>query len=263
MSTEANAQQEMFAFATQAEPEPTPAPSPEPTPAPSPEPAPSPAPAEDRDSPIPSWRLREESENRRLAEERARQLQARLDAVEAHRQQQQGQKTPAPDWFVDPAAAMQAAMQEFYRPIQAEQHRVLMQMSRDMAEYRHGAENVALAEKVFLEARDKRILDPMDYQRVIQAPNRYDAVVQWYKRLYALHTVGEDPNAWWEKQFETRMADPKFQAQVMEKIRGAAAARPAETKLPPSLSRATAAAPNGGGTVGDMSHDSMWAFATK
>jgi hypothetical protein len=49
----------------------------------------------------------------------------------------------------------------------------------------------------------------------------------------------------------------------MERIRGSAATRPSVTQLPPSLSRSTAAASNGAGAGGDMSHESLWANATK
>lgn len=273
MATEESLQQELFSFATAAEPSsetPSEAPSEAPaeTPAEAAPEAPQSAPAAEaqpsQTESIPSWRLREEADARRAAEDRERQLQARLTQIETHmRQQAPDPKKPAPNWFEDPQGAMQAAMEAYFQPIRAEQHRYFMQMSRSQAEIKHGADNVALAEKVFMEAKNKGILDPMDFERVVQAPNRFDACVEWYKRLHALHTVGTDPNAWWQKQFEERMADPKFQAEVMEKIRGSAAARPAATKLPPSLSKSTAAASNGEGSIGDMTNESLWQAAMK
>jgi len=276
-TTEELVQQELFDAAKSPESsEPSPAPEPVETPepeapteaaAPSTE-DPAKAPAKEAGSEpsehIPAWRLREESEARRLAEDRARQLEARLTEARTHWEQQQKQTPkPAPDFFQDPGAAMQAAIEQALAPVRAEYQRSVMQLSRDSAENRHGAEAVSLAESVFMEARNKRMLDPADYERVVRAPNRFDAVVQWYKRVYALHTVGDDPSAWWEKEFETKMADPDFQTKVMEKIRGSAATRPAVTKLPPSLSRSTAAAPSGADRQGDLSHESLWASTMK
>jgi len=269
-TTEEAVQQELFDFAKSSEPPPEPkAPEPEAEASSEPEAPAEPAAAEpaakptgsDQSEHIPSWRLREEAEARRLAEDRARQLEARLNEVKVHREQQQPK--PAPDFFTDPQAAMQAAIEQYFEPIRQEYHRSMMQVARDTAEYRHGAEAVAQAEQVFMEARNKKMLDPADYERVVRSPNRFDAVVNWYRRLYALHTVGDDPAAWWQKQFETKMADPKFQAEVMEKIKGSAATRPAMTKLPPSLSRSTAAASNGAGADGDLSHESLWANVMK
>lgn len=266
MSTEEMIQQEMFESATSPEPaaeQPSEQPAVE-------QQAPEPQPQGQRVDPatgdaIPSWRLREESEARRNAENRARQLEERLEQINTHFQQQQrnrGQQAP-PDFFENPHAAVQAAVQQYIQPLAAQQREANLYLGRKYAEMAYGAENVALAEKVFMEARDKRALDPMDYERVVRSPNRYEAVVDWYKRMYALHTVGEDPNAWWQKQFDTKLADPKFQAEVMEKIRGSAATRPGTTNLPPTLSRSTAAAGNGVGSLGDLSHDSLWANAMK
>ena len=264
MSTEEAVQQELFEAATSPEPPAAPEPSAEPTPAPEPvaEPQP-PEPSRTSEDHVPSWRLREEAESRRLAEDRARTLEQRYNEAMAHWRQQQPQQQKAPDFYADPQAYVQAViqqnLQQHLQPMQAEYHRAIQQLARGHAESVHGPEAVALAEKVFMEARDRRMLDPMDYERVVKSANRFDACVQWYKRLYSLHTVGDDPEAWWQKRHEEKLADPKFQAEVMEKLRGFAATRPAMTQLPPSLSRSTAAASNGAGTAGDLSHESLWA----
>lgn len=270
MSTEEAVQQELFEAAMQPEPaaeKSTPSESTTPAPEPSTSTEATPSepsraterPPEQTDH-VPSWRLREEAESRRLAEDRARTLEQRYNEAMVHWRQQQPQQKP-PDFFADPQAYVAAAIQERLQPVQAEYHRAIQQLARGQAEYVHGAEAVALAEKVFMEARDRRMLDPMDYERVVRAPNRFDACVQWYRRLYALHTVGDDPESWYQKRRDAELADPKFQAQYLERIRGDAATRPGVTKLPPSLSRSTAAASNGAGVAGDMSHESLWASA--
>src|SRR4249919_648137 len=94
-------QQEMFEAAQLAPPQ-EPAPAPE---AVTPPPAPTP-PAADPEANIPSWRLREESEARRLAENNARQLADRLAAVEANLRREE----KPPDFFDNPDAAAQALL---------------------------------------------------------------------------------------------------------------------------------------------------------
>jgi hypothetical protein len=262
-------QQELFELASAPPAAETPPEAPvEPVPAsipPSPPPPTPPAP-EPQEAAIPSWRLREEAEARRLAETRASALEARLNEINAHLRQAQ-QK---PDFFKDPDAATQAVVAQTLLPFVEEQRRVAeenrriaMYNGKMVAESVHGADKVAAAEQAFLNARAAQTLDPADYERVVQSPNRYDAAVQWHKRQTVFASVGEDPAAWFEQQLETRMADPKFQAQLLEKVRANAATRPAVTKLPPSLSKATAAASNADGSAGDMSDASLFAYAMR
>src|SRR5262245_2878167 len=125
---------------------------------------------------IPSWRLREESEARRLAEDRARQLEEGLQQVVTHLQQQQKQ----PDFFDNPDQATQALILRALQPYAEATNRQLMAMGKMVASAMHGADKVDAAEEAFLKARDQQILDTADYERVVQAPNRYDAVDRWH-----------------------------------------------------------------------------------
>src|SRR5215475_5941602 len=209
-----------------------------------------PSPPEGAEAAIPSWRLREEAEARRAAEERARTLEERLNQVITHVQQAEAAKK-APDFFEDPNKATQALIVETLKPFAEELMRreentrqALMYMGRMAASSAYGAETVDEAEQAFLKARDAKTLDTNDYEAVVQSPNRYDAVVKWHRRQSTLEAVGDDPRAWFEKELETRMADPEFQAKFLERVRTDASARPAQTNLPPSLSRVPAAAPN-------------------
>lgn len=226
------------------------------------EPAPEPAPVEPTpEAAIPSWRLREEAEARRLAEDRARTLEARLNEINTRLNQQQQPKPP--DFFENPDQATQAAIMRALQPFAEEQRKQQMYLGKMVAEVAHGVDKVTKAEQAFLEARDRQTLDPADYERVVQSPNRYDAVVQWHKRQSVLSSVGDDPAAWFEKQLEARMADPQFQTQLLEKARASAAKRPTAVKLPPSLSGKTSVASSSGDGLGDMSDASLFAFAMK
>src|SRR5262245_13577511 len=241
----------------EAPPEPKPE---QPPPAPPPEPLQPPPAAE---AAIPSWRLREEAEARRLAEDRARQLEDRLNQVAAHLQQSQ----KAPDFFENPDAATQAAVMRALQPFaqeyqraQESQRQERMYNGRLIAETVHGADKVSAAEQAFLNARDKESLDPADYERVVASPNRYDAVVKWHQRQSVFESVGTDPQAWLEQQLEARMNDPQFQAKVLERARTGAAKSPSAVNLPPSLSRVPSAQGNSDRS-GDMSDQSLFNFA--
>jgi hypothetical protein len=231
-------------------------PAPAPVPPPEPPPVPPTAAAE---APIPSWRLREEAEGRRAAEDRARALEARLNEIAVHLQQQQKQ----PDFFESPEAASQALINRAVQPLREEWQRTQMYNSRIVAGIKHGDDKVDEAEAAFMRARDSQILDPADFERVVQSPNRYDAVVQWHRRQAVQSTVGDDPEAWYQKRREAEMNDPKFQAEVLERARQGAAGRPSTTNIPPSLSKATAAASSSGDPLGDMSDKSLFAYATR
>lgn len=233
----------------------------EPPPAPTPE-TPTEPPKDAAEAAIPSWRLREEAEGRRAAEERARQLGDRLQQIEAHMRQQAQATAQKPDFFADPDRAVQETILRTLAPFAQEMHRQTVAMGKGIADAIHGADKVAQAEQAFLEAMNDRSLDTMDYERVVQAPNRYDEVVKWYSRQGVLNSVGDDPNAWFEQEMERRMADPNFQAKYLERIRGDAAKRPSSTELPPSLSRVTAARGNSE-PLGDMSNESLFSFAMK
>jgi hypothetical protein len=208
---------------------------------------------------IPSWRLREEAEARRVAEDRARALEQRLNEITAHVQQ----RDKPPDFFENPDKATEAIIMRAIGPYAEENRRQLMHMGKMVATALHGADKVTEAEKAFLEARDNNALDSADYERVVGSPNRYDAVVEWHQRYSVLSSVGTDPKAWLEKQIEAMIDTPEFQAKVMQRAKVSAATKPSVTKLPPSLSKNTAAANSAAEPEGDMSDSSLFAHAMR
>lgn len=247
-------QQEMFESAQLAPELPLePAPAPEPQPA-----APAPPPAEP-EATIPSWRLREEAEGRRIAENNARQLADRLAAIEANLRREE----KPPDFFENPDQAAQALLMRTLQPFAEETRKTLMHMGRMLAYSTHGQDKVLEAEKAFIEAKNNESLDIADYEKVVTSPNRYDEVVKWHKRHQTLSAVGDDPTAWFEKELSAKLADPAFAASLLEKVRGGAAVqKPTEVRLPPSLSKSTAAAANGTGMLGDLSDKSLFEYAS-
>lgn len=194
---------------------------------------------------IPSWRLKEEAEARRAADERANRLEREMAELRQQVTQQSSKKAepeqPAPEPW-DPGYT-EYVQNQAAAAVQSRYEAAIQAMAKETAYARHTEEVVSAAEKAFVEANNSRTLDQADFHRVMNAPNRYSAVVEWHKRQQVFSTVGNDPNAWLEKQLEERLKDPAYQAQLIERIRGTAqpGTRPV-TQLPPSLNKATRAA---------------------
>ena len=101
---------------------------------------------------IPSWRLREESEARRLAESRAQMLEGRLNEIVTHLRQASGEEKP-PDFFDDPAGITRSMVDEALKPYVTQTQRTLAAMGKMVAEASLGEEVVSGAEKAFLDAK--------------------------------------------------------------------------------------------------------------
>lgn len=214
---------------------------------------------------IPPGRLREEAEARRAAEARAErleqqmmQLMARLSQPQAPAQPQQPEQ--APDFYLNPEEAVSYTFKKQLDPVLDQFQRTLDYNSRLAANAVYTEQVVSEAEKAFMAAVHNRTVDPADYERVVGAPNRYEAAVQWHRRQTVLSEVGTDPNAWFEKKLEERMNDPAFLAKAIERVKNgggqpAAGAVPARNvvQLPPSLNKATGSAASAGDADFDMS----------
>lgn len=90
------------------------------------------------------------------------------------------------------------------------------------------------------------------------------ALMDWHRSQQVQQRVGNDPEAFFTRTLEERLAsDPAFAASLVEKLTGQARqAQPAPNgkpaiTLPPSLSRATSAAP-AVGSLGDMSDAALF-----
>ena len=194
---------------------------------------------------IPPWRLKEEADARRAAEERARQYERDLEAM---RQQIAQNKQPekVPDIFEDPNAFVDYGVRSAVDPVKQEITQLREFYSRREAEREFGADKVKAAYDAIgqgLQSRDPESI--AIYQRAMQSLDPYGEIVRWHQKTTVFSQIGSDPNAWLEKQLEERLKDPAYQAKLMERIRGSVqpAQRPI-TQLPPSLNKATSAASN-------------------
>lgn len=131
-----------------------------------------------------------------------------------------------PDFFENPEAATQHAVQQSVSPQFEQINQQLLAIARDNAETRFTPEVVNTAEQEFIKALQSKTLDPADYQKVVSSPNRYAAAVQWHKRQLASAEIGDDPAAF----------RAKLEAEILAKhgltADGAAAEVPAQTKTP-------------------------------
>lgn len=221
---------------------------------------------------VPPGRLREESEARRRAEAEKAELQSQLmqmqqqiAALSRQPVQPQAPQQPqeAPDWYTDPEAAMQHAVSPHLQQFQ----QMLDYNARLAANAVYKAEVVADAEKAFLDALNTGKVDRADYERVLSAPNRYEAAVQWHKRQSLLSEVGDDPQAYRQRILDEALKDPAFIARVAEAARQpgtpqAQAPGAPVVRLPPSLNSQTAVASGRSGADGDVSDAELFRQTT-
>jgi hypothetical protein len=122
-----------------------------------------------------------------------------VEAVKPPQPQQQ-----APDQFEDFNGAARHAV----APQMQELSKMLMANARLTAETRFTEEKVNAAEQAFMQAVQTQALDQADYQRVVNAPNRFAAAVQWHQRQEAQKEIGTDPAAY----------KAKVEAEIREKV---------------------------------------------
>jgi len=199
---------------------------------------------------IPSWRLKEEAEARRAAEERAANHERELMELRRQFQAMQKQnepKAPVPDIWENADGFVDHRANQAIEPIKGEINQLREYYSQRDAIREHGAEKVQAAYDALakgINARDPEVIAV--YQRAMSSIDPYGDIMKWHKKQTIFSTIGDDPEAFVERQIEERLKDPTYQAKVLERIRGSAQARPSTiTPLPPSLNRATSAAPPG------------------
>lgn len=116
----------------------------------------------------------------------------------------QQEQPKEPDWFENPTEAARNAVAPQFGQVE----QMLMANSRLIAEAKFGDDKVKGAEEAFIAAVQRNALDPADYQRVVNSPNRYAAAVQWHQRQQAQAEIGDDPAAF----------KAKVEAELREKL---------------------------------------------
>jgi hypothetical protein len=146
----------------------------------------------------------EVAEFRRTNEALQRQVGELLQRLPVQKQEQ-----PQPtDFFTDPDTAFHERLQAGLAPALGPVQQQLMAQAEMLAGLKYGDDKVTEAEKAFIDALQSRQVDPMDYRRVVDSPNRYAAAVQWHARQVAQAEIGDDPAAF----------KAKVEAELREKI---------------------------------------------
>jgi len=196
---------------------------------------------------IPSWRLREEAEARRAAEQRAAQYERDMATLQAQLQQLQRQNQPqpqAPDLYEDPAAFVNHGVRQQLDPIEQRIWNTQAYYSRKDAEREHGPDKVNAALQAAQQARSAG--DP----EAISLDNRLGSSIDPFRELMAWHQkrevfsqIGNDPEAWFTKRLQQALNDPSQAQNIVKMVTGQVQQqqRPSVTQLPPSLSRTPAA----------------------
>lgn len=210
---------------------------------------------------IPSWRLREESEARRAAEQRANavearmaQLQARLDALDKPKEQKQED--------IDPLLDPQGFSQRLQEGFTAKLREIELNNNLAIAHVRHGDKFEKAYEALLSEgAKGNRQL----VNSLVSRPNPGEAIVKWFSDQETLREVGGDPAAYKQKLLEEALSDPEFLAKATEAARqvalgGKSQAKP-RVEIPPSLSRATGSSKNSDPIDTDNSEKAVFDYA--
>lgn len=126
---------------------------------------------------------------RQLAETNARMGQL-VDAVTPR------PAIPAPpDFFDNPEAATRHEVVQAVSPEFERINQTLHAIARENAFQRFDETKVNAAEQAFIGALQAGRLDPADYRRVVNSPNRYAEAVKWHQRQVARAEIGDDPSA--------------------------------------------------------------------
>lgn len=209
-------------------------------------------------------KAREKDQENESLKQQLAELRGQVQMLNQRPQQPQKaeEAAQAPNFWEDPDGYVKGALS----PVQKQLQQQREQFSKMLATQAHGAETVNGAYQAFVQAAQANPgAYAGEYQSMMASEHPYDALVQWHKRQQTLQTVGNDPNAWLEAEMEKRLADPQYQAKVLERIRGTAATNTNRsapvTSLPPSLN----SLPAGGNAAqdDDVSDAGLFSFATR
>jgi hypothetical protein len=193
---------------------------------------------------VPPARLREEADARRVAEAEARELRARLDALEARQRQpqprQEEQRQPeVPDMFADPEGW--ARHQEAKITQQFEERRINASFAD--AEDSHGdAFRTAFAD---LQKTGNSNL----VREIVGSHNPGKTLMRWHERQALQAEIGNDPAAYRERVRQELLQDPEIRKAVISGARTDATSNGrTQTRLPPSLNSASGGTSHRGGS---------------
>lgn len=235
-----------------------------------------PAPTEADGGQIPAWRLREEAENRRAAEARAQQFEREL--ADLRRNPPKPAEPPKPEVKPDFLLMTSEEIESYFenkvqaRFAAAEQARIVERGEESMTAAR--ASSTEAFDKAYAEAMTLvKGGDAVTHARIFKARDPGKELLSWYRERENLRTVGDDPNAWMERQLAEAAKDPAKAAKLAGILRGQVQPgtpppnnglrQPSPVRIPPSLSSVTpSGAARGEPGDDDMSDEGLFRHAT-
>jgi molecular chaperone DnaK (HSP70) len=218
---------------------------------------------------VPSWRLREMREEREAVERRFQETQQHWQRQIAELQAKLPKAEPArvPDVFEDPNGFLQHGVQQAIDPISQQMGKLTEFFSRKDAIREHGEEKVNAAYTALDRAANAG--DPEAQavvSRVKKSMDPYGDMVSWHSKQSVFQQIGNDPNAWFEKELEKRLADPQFASAQLQRIqsgvRSPGTQTPNQIRLPPSIGRVPSSQ-SASEDAPDMSDAGLFAHATR
>ncbi len=189
----------------------------------------------------PAWRLKEEADARRAAEQERDRYRVELETF--RRQQEQ---KPKPDMFENPDAFVEQGVRSQVDPVKSELAQLREEFSLERAILKHGNEKVEAAYRALEGGMATNPAVNAVYRQAMASRDPYKVILDWHQKETVYSTIGNDPIAYAKKQaMELAKSDPAFAAEMLSHIRGATQTRPSATttQLPPSLSRVSSGLP--------------------
>lgn len=218
---------------------------------------------------VPSWRLREERERAESAERRSRESEANWQRQfqELQSRLPKPEEPKAPDVFEDPNRFLEHGVRQAVDPIRSEITQLREEYSKKWAIKEHGQEKVSAAYKAVADGMQSRDPEVMAvYQRAMSSMDPYDTIISWHQQKAVFSQIGNDPNAWFEKELEKRLADPQFASAQLQKIqsgvRNPSGAPGNIVKLPPSINKLPSSH-SASDDVADVSDAGLFAHAIR
>jgi hypothetical protein len=184
---------------------------------------------------IPSWRLREVTEARQVAERRNEELsrqnavfQSQMEEMRRHIASINAPKPEPVNWFENPEGALKQSISPIEQQLAEIRSQSILNSSEALAIARHGVAAVDEMKAAIETAQQRN--DPELQMLAVQMQRSNDPVgiaMNWHKRMRALEITGGDPVAYEQKVKEKLLKDPDFRKQIVETIRAEASQNPA------------------------------------
>jgi hypothetical protein len=221
---------------------------------------------------VPSWRLREITEERRALQEEAQRLRvenARLMAMRAQQERAQPpeQPKPLPDPILDPEGFYKRVREDARAEFTQQYAHDRLNQNLEIASVRYGEAFEKAFEAVIQVCQNG---NPHFARQFTSQANPGQAIMSWYNRVTRDQRIGPDLDAYDKRREEELLSNPEFLAKAAARQRelalnggtppGGQPKPNTVVRMPPSLSKATGSAETPQ-TATDGSEDALFAYA--